>query len=159
MLVREALPSDCVAISRLFEEVDALHAAAQPDVFRLPETPGRARRFIQEKLEDIDGSVFVAEANGNVIGFASVRLGAAPDIVVLRPRRFAYLEDIVVAPEWRRSGVGTALLRRVEAWTRARRIDRLELVVWDFNQSAVDFYAALGYRTDYRWMSRNLTAG
>jgi len=46
----------------------------------------------------------------------------------------------------------------VEEWTRSQRVDRLELVVWEFNRNAIEFYSALGYDTDYRWMSRNVAA-
>lgn len=153
MIIREALPRDHAAISGLFEELDVQHAAAEPDVFQIPAHPGRSPRFLESKLENPDAAVFVADLADTIIGVAIVRLSAAPDVPVLRPRRFAYLEDIVVSERHRRAGVGTALIRRVQTWARSRRVDRLELVVWDFNRDALEFYAALGFRTEYRWLS------
>jgi ribosomal protein S18 acetylase RimI-like enzyme len=158
MIVREALPSDYAAISRLFEEVDDLHAQAEPDVFQVPPGRGRSARFLDSKLDALDAGVFVAQIEQSVVGFAIVRLSAAPDVPVLRARQFAYLEDIVVSSSCQRAGVGRALMHKVEEWTRSQRVDRLELVVWEFNRNAIEFYSALGYDTDYRWMSRNVAA-
>src|SRR5688572_5991620 len=139
MLVREALPSDYAAMGRLFEEVDAIHATAEPDVFQMPATPGRSPRFLDSKLEALDAGVFVAEIDApargpgseqaataprTLVGFAIVRLSAAPDVPVLKARRFAYLEDIVVSSSYLRTGVGRALMHRVEEWTRAQDVRR-----------------------------------
>jgi ribosomal protein S18 acetylase RimI-like enzyme len=159
MVVREALPADFPAISRLFEEVDQLHSEAEPGVFQNPVPSGRSPQFLDRKLDALDVGMFVAEQAGEVVGFAIVRLSSAPDIPVLRPRRFAYLEDIVVAARVSRHGIGRALMRQVEAWAENQGADRVELTVWEFNRNAIDFYAALGYRTDYRWMSRSIKAG
>jgi ribosomal protein S18 acetylase RimI-like enzyme len=158
MIVREARPSDYAEVSRLFEEVDAMHAQAEPEVFQIPPGRGRAARFLDSKLEAMDAGFFVAEMEHLVVGFAIVRLSVAPDVPVLRPRQFAYLEDLVVSSRCHRVGVGRALMQRVEEWTRFNEVERLELVVWEFNKNAIEFYSALGYRTDYRWMSRAVNA-
>ncbi len=157
MIVREAAPSDCEAMSALFEEVDALHAEARPDVFGDPPTPGRSVAYFDSKREAQGAAVFVAELDGLVVGCAIARLNVIPDIPILRAGRLAYLEELVVAPQCRRRGVGEALMRRVEDWARNQQVARLELTVWEFNRGAIEFYQTLGYATNYRRMARTVS--
>src|SRR5580658_5951546 len=71
-----------------------------------------------------------------------------------RPRVFAYIEEVVVSSHHRRLGVGKALMQRVEGWARDRKVDQIELIVWEFNDEARKFYESLGYTTSYRRMFR-----
>jgi len=59
-------------------------------------------------------------------------------------QRGLYLEDIFVLPEYRRQGIGRALLRRVAEVAKARGCGRLEWSVLDWNDSAIAFYESLG---------------
>lgn len=55
-----------------------------------------------------------------------------------------YLEDIFVLPEYRRRGIGKALLGRVAQIAKDRGCVRLEWSVLDWNVSAIGFYRSLG---------------
>lgn len=55
-----------------------------------------------------------------------------------------YLEDIFVLPDYRRHGIGKALLSEVAKIARARNCGRLEWSVLDWNVSAIGFYQSLG---------------
>ncbi len=55
-----------------------------------------------------------------------------------------YLEDIFVLPEYRRRGIGMALLSEVACVARDRRCGRLEWSVLDWNASAIAFYQSVG---------------
>ncbi len=59
-------------------------------------------------------------------------------------RRGLYLEDIYVRPEYRRRGVGKAFLRQLAQIARRRGSGRMEWVVLDWNQNAIDAYEAIG---------------
>jgi len=90
------------------------------------------------------------------IGLQSVRLDhpRSVDSRSHRPRVFAYIEEVVVSADHRRLGVGKALMHRVEEWARDRKVDQIELIVWEFNEEARKFYESLGYTTSYRRMFR-----
>jgi GNAT superfamily N-acetyltransferase len=55
-----------------------------------------------------------------------------------------YLEDLFVDPEYRRRGVGKALLKYLERLGRERGCDRLQWSVLKWNESAIRFYKSRG---------------
>lgn len=91
--------------------------------------------FNQKKAE-----VILAQADGKEAGFIlffhnfSTFLGRAG----------IYLEDLYVRPEFRGSGVGKALLKKLGAITVERGCGRLEWSCLDWNQKSIDFYRSLG---------------
>jgi GNAT superfamily N-acetyltransferase len=95
-------------------------------------------------LFDAQGAIFVAEIEGGdssvVAGFVRIVDVQSPGRGALRPRRFALVDDLVVDPAFRRSGLGTRLLQTAEAWARERGVEALEVTVWAFNQAAQDLY-------------------
>jgi len=55
-----------------------------------------------------------------------------------------YLEDVFVRPEFRRQGIGSALLRTLAKIALERGCGRFEWSVLDWNQPAIDFYQRMG---------------
>ncbi|MFM2062954.1 MAG: hypothetical protein RLZZ507_2624 [Cyanobacteriota bacterium] len=55
-----------------------------------------------------------------------------------------YLEDLFVLPEYRRQGIGKALLNKLAKIALERNCGRLEWSVLDWNVSAQEFYRSMG---------------
>ncbi len=55
-----------------------------------------------------------------------------------------YLEDIFVQPEFRRHGIGSALLKTLAKIALERGCGRFEWTVLDWNQPAIAFYERMG---------------
>jgi GNAT superfamily N-acetyltransferase len=97
--------------------------------------------------------VVLAEADGAVGGFAlffhnfSTFLG----------RRGLYLEDLFVRPEFRRRGLGRALLVHLAQIAHERGCGRFEWTVLDWNQPAIDFYESLGASVLPDWRIARVT--
>ena len=68
-----------------------------------------------------------------------------------------YLEDLFVKPEFRKLGVGQALLRRLAQIAIQRNCARLEWSVLDWNKPAIDFYMNLGARPMSEWTVFRMT--
>ncbi|HJD44245.1 MAG TPA: GNAT family N-acetyltransferase [Candidatus Paenalcaligenes intestinipullorum] len=62
-----------------------------------------------------------------------------------------YLEDIYIAPEHRRQGLGTLVLQHLAQIAVERDCGRFEWVVLDWNQTAIDFYEQLGATVLPEW--------
>ena len=65
--------------------------------------------------------------------------------------RSIHLEDLFVLPEFRKQGIGKALLRRVAAIAVERGCARLQWDVLEWNTLALDFYRAVGAVTLDEW--------
>jgi len=82
--------------------------------------------------------------DGRLAGAAVIAFDA-PGVDMLEGRRdLAVLWDLRVAPDARGQGVGSALFRAAEAWTRARGCTQLKIETQNINAPACSFYAARG---------------
>lgn len=95
----------------------------------------------------------VAELDGELAGFALWFLNFS----TWEGRHGIYLEDLFVAPERRRHGIGLALLRTLGAVCRDRGYARLEWSVLDWNTPAQGFYRSLGAEEMHDWHVWRLT--
>ena len=68
-----------------------------------------------------------------------------------------YLEDLFVLPEWRKRGVGRALLAHLARIAVARGCGRMEWSVLDWNEPAIRFYRSLGAQPMDQWTVFRLT--
>ncbi len=61
-----------------------------------------------------------------------------------RGKRGLFLEDLYVRPELRGQGIGKALFTEVTRIAADRNCGRVEWIVLDWNQTAIDFYHSQG---------------
>ncbi|MEH2192582.1 MAG: GNAT family N-acetyltransferase [Nostoc sp.] len=72
--------------------------------------------------------------------------------------RHAHIFILYVVPEYRRLGIGTALMRYVENWAIQRGDRQIGLQVFQSNKPALNLYNQLGYQTQSLWMVKFLGA-
>ena len=156
MQIRPAGASDLEALGPLFEEVDALHRERLPARFRAPSGPARPPGYLRAVVVGTGSAVLLADDSGDALGLVHVALRDAPDLPVFVPRRFAVVDDLVVAARARRRGIGRALLAGAEAWARRNGAAAIELTVYGCNDEAAAFYRALGYGILSHRLSRDL---
>ncbi|MEK7766750.1 MAG: hypothetical protein AAB368_10975, partial [bacterium] len=72
--MRRAAPTDFKTINKIAAEVDAFHARSVPQVFQKPSRPGRPRSFWAGILAGRNGTILVAEHDGQVVGFLLVEV-------------------------------------------------------------------------------------
>ena len=70
--------------------------------------------------------------------------------------RHAHIFLLYVVPEYRRRGIGTALMHYAEAWAKNRGDRQIGLQVFPSNQAALNLYNQLGYQTQSFWMLKPL---
>lgn len=70
-----------------------------------------------------------------------------------------FLEDLYVLEEYRGHGIGLALLSRLAAEAVDRGARRLNWQVLDWNETAINFYKALGARAMDDWRGMRLEGG
>jgi RimJ/RimL family protein N-acetyltransferase len=148
--VRAAHPEDVDDVLTLVESVAAerQHILTEPPI-------DRERRTAQfrETIRSDDAQVFVAEADGEIVGELAAfgRTSTGPATI-----------GMVVAAAWRGRGVGTALMDACVAWARESGVHKLSLEVFPWNEPAIALYRKFGFveegrlRKQYRRQSGEL---
>jgi GNAT superfamily N-acetyltransferase len=92
--------------------------------------------------------VLIAEADSTPAGMALFFINYS----TWGSRLGLYLEDLYVRPEYRRSGVALALLRRLAALAREENCGRFQWVVHRENERAIRLYESFGAKTLQEWL-------
>ena len=87
------------------------------------------------------GILFVARIGEEVAGMVSLLF----TVSTAEGCRVCWLEDMVVRPDRRGAGVGTALLRHAIDWARRHGFGRITLLTDTTNNDAIRFYARAGF--------------
>jgi len=98
--------------------------------------PDAARQRLLALIASADGEVFVADADGVVVGICTVAL----DLLSVRFGQRAWVEDLAVDPDSRSAGHGKALLDAAKDWGRQRGATHLELDSGEARGDAHRFY-------------------
>lgn len=102
------------------------------------------------------GKIFIAEEEGNIIGFMTV-LGRMkytdPDDY---PHEYALIEDLIIHAPFRRRGLGYRLLLKAEEYARAMRVFSLQLEVTAANTNARKLYNLAGFKESWIELEKKL---
>lgn len=91
--------------------------------------------------------IFVAEENGEIIGFSAGNVRLAPNY--LGNKKIGYVSHVYVEPAHRKKKLGDDLARNLEEWFRKKKVDFIELEVLQENHVAKRFWEKLGFEQDY----------
>lgn len=136
--IREARTEDLDDLVELLGLLFSLESDFTPDQEKQREglalMLGKGPRVVLVAVSSDDGS-------GTVIGMATAQVvistaEGGPALLV---------EDVVVRPEARGRGVGTALITRIEAWGKRMGATRLQLLADRDNTGSHGFYEACGF--------------
>lgn len=147
MTIRPATPADVPTILRFVRDLaayerepDAVHAT-EADLLR--DGWGPTPRF----------ACLIAEVDGAPAGFALYFASYS----TWEGHHGLYLEDLYVAPEYRKLGLGKALLGRVAAIAVGQGCPRVEWSVLDWNEPSIEFYHRIGARKKSEWFMMRLS--
>jgi GNAT superfamily N-acetyltransferase len=134
LIVRFAEPADYSVLFKLIEglaEYEKLSHAIAGNALALKEHLFGSRRYVEAIL---------AESEGQAVGFALFFHNYSTFLT----KPGIYLEDLFVLPEYRRQGIGKAILTKLAQIAVERDCGRLEWSVLDWNESAQAFYRSMG---------------
>jgi GNAT superfamily N-acetyltransferase len=152
--IRPALASDIPAILHLIRQLAVYER--EPDAVKATEADllrdgfGERPHFECLIAEDV-GTGGKPQTAGFALYFTTYS--------TWRGRPGIHLEDLFVVPEFRRRGIGRALLQRVTTRAIEKGCDYLGWHVLDWNQPAIDFYELLGARFLNEWGIMRISGG
>lgn len=144
--IREARAADLGAVMELLRELDEAHIDLEPTLLRPFKEQPRPSDWLLARFSEPNEACFVAELSGEVVGFVWSKWQNAPNIPAFIQEPTQIVGDLVVKRALRGRGIGRALLDRAIQWGRARGIKRVQLTVFERNQTAREFYDKLGFR-------------
>ena len=141
-MTRKATAADVEQAAEIFEQLHNLHVEARPDSFRTVPIDffrGRLEWYVQEE----NAELLVSDDNG-VNAFAAVKiLDVAAEEKL--PRRLCYVDCFAVDENCRRQGVGKRLMEYIRVFAKENDCTSVQLGVSGFNESAREFYHAMGF--------------
>jgi ribosomal protein S18 acetylase RimI-like enzyme len=145
LIVRPARERDLPAVAELAGQLVRQHHGFDAQRFMLiPNVESGYARFFGGELSNPDTLILAAELNGSVVGYAYARLEPRDWNALLDA--CGALHDIFVHDGVRRQGIARRLVEAVREGLRAKGAPRLVLHTASKNQSARQFFAALGFR-------------
>ncbi len=149
--VRPAREDELERVNELRMQVNALHVAGKPEVFK-PGFGPELRNYIHVIREDPEQWIIVAEKDGCIRGFAVLHHIRRPENPFMKERDFLDIDEFCVDEACRRQGIASAMIGYIRDFAREKGFHRIELNMWEFNQDALAFYEAAGFRTFRRYM-------
>lgn len=134
--VRQAGASDLAALARLFDAYRQFYGRAG----NLP----AAREFLAARLDRSESVLFLAEEADTPAGFAQLY----PSFSSVSLARSFVLNDLFVAPAFRRRGVASRLLSAAAGYAESVGAVRLTLSTATDNRAAQALYESMGWRRD-----------
>lgn len=150
-MVRFAEEKDLDRVNELRKQVNDIHVEGRPDVFKAG-FGSEMRDFAKVIISGENSNIIVAERSGVICGMASVDYANKLETPFGNARRFYHVQEIAVDVKYRRQGVAKELLEFMIADAKKRNLGKIELDVWEFNDSAIEFYQAAGFRQTRRWL-------
>jgi ribosomal protein S18 acetylase RimI-like enzyme len=133
MNVRKALHTDIDGMIPLLKDLFSIEAD-----FSFNETLRRQGLHLMLENPEIR-CVMVAEDQSRIIGMASVQIL----ISTAEGGPVGLVEDVVVASEYRRKGIGKQMVDEIENWAKSEGLKRLQLLADKENAPALECYQRL----------------
>ncbi len=160
-LIRPMRRSDYDDYVRFYSQLHRIHFEGRPDIFR-EAVSVQPQEIYEQDLQKPNHQWIGAELEGKLVGFCDLQLQIIPDdpALPLCPMRSAHIENLFVVPSCRRQGAATLLYREAVRRAKAMGAEKVTLMVWSFNETALRFYEKLGLTPMFLQMeTRELTQG
>lgn len=143
--IRKAVREDCAPMMKLIHELAVYEKAPEAVTVEFD-------HFVQSGFgEHPVWYAFVAEADGEVIGFALYYIRYS----TWKGQRL-YLEDLLVTEELRGKGIGKLLFDRLIAECKEKKYSGMVWQVLDWNEPAINFYKKYHAEIDGGWLNCSL---
>lgn len=144
--IRTASEKDAAAILNLYRSVIIEGRYTMLLIEEMQRTEEEERKAIADEIKRSGCLRVVAEADGQIVGMARVKAGG-----LKRTAHFGNVDSVWVLSEWRRQGIGNALIDTVVRWSvRNMEIEKLGLFVFSTSEAAIALYRRNGFTIEGR---------
>ena len=128
--IRPAVDTDIPALVALNAQVQALHAALSPEIFKPAVDPAELASFLRATLDQPAHRLLLAQVDGAAAGYGWAEVQERAETPFALARRRLYLHHLAVDPAFRRRGIAAALLAALEDEASALGLSSVVLDAW-----------------------------
>jgi len=144
-MIRHCIDSDRDSLIALWEEFDDHHVVLSDYYFRKPERDESLARHNRYATQD--GALYmVSEKKGEIQGFICGQYRKTPLVSLLKERTILELHGICVSRMHRQRGLAGQLIGAVVDLAKRKKINDIEVLIWDFNDSIQHVIRSAGFR-------------
>ena len=152
MEIRKANINDLDEIRDLYNILFSDMAKLQPEYFKEAKQDDE---FIKMILDNEDSDILIVQ-DTKIIGLALVQKQKTPPYNCLVEHHYTYLMDLVVAPDFRRKGIGRMLINKVKKWALDKKSEYIELGALSENEKAIALYKTMHFEEKMKTMRMKL---
>ena len=147
MIIRRAQKRDIEGVNTLLNQVLYVHHVGRPDIFKAV-----GKKYTDEELfaifEEDSTPVFVAvDENEKILAHCFCVVSEHKNHSSLVDIKTLYIDDLCVHEDARGTGVGKAMYAFALDYAKQIGCYNVTLNVWAENKSALEFYKAMGLKT------------
>ena len=144
ILISEIKRDDYPAIDLCMQELHTLHVEARPDIYAPLAHPYSEEEFLEIIEDGKHIAIAVKDEENCMMGFGIATLREKSGMV--DGMKTAYVEDVFVHKEYRRQGIAKEIFEQLEKQAKEQGAERIDLMVWSFNEAALKLYQSLGIK-------------
>jgi len=145
MNIRKATKKDYQYIDDLYRHNYELYHNNIPNDYKKSPIPTLPEGTFLNMIIDNDSLVLVCEIKNIITGVLYAITEKDDGDEWSKPYHRVSVEELSVLPEYHRQGVGTELVKNAESWALEKGIKELIVLVFDFNNDAINFYKNNGF--------------
>lgn len=143
-------------IADLLRQLDIYHAEHLSTVKKEVLYDNSRLNLLNKQVSDNkDIRVLVALKNRHAVGLILCEIKWIKDHVIFKDYKYAVIHDLVVDKDHRHQGLGSDLLLEAEHQLFQEGAESIEINVYAFNETAIDFYAKSGYADKHKTVVKN----
>jgi GNAT superfamily N-acetyltransferase len=153
--IRPVTIDDLEPLVDIYLDTAVHHAAIDPDRFRVPSRADVAAR-LRPRVEGRGprAEYVAAIVDDRMVGSASMSIDDLPHPGSMAAQRRVAEFGVSVRSDWRRRGIGRALIEHLERWAADHGADEVMLEVSTANPDAIRLYRSMGYVDTGRTMRK-----
>ena len=123
-------------------ELNRCHSELDP-AFACPESPSEFTVYASTSITSGASLILVATVADRIVAYLLATVVSNPP--VLAHRRIGSINDLMVAADCRRRGIGRDLVAAACDWLRTRELERVEVFLATANPVSTSLWAELGF--------------
>lgn len=145
--IRNAKKTDSKKIIKLIKELAVFEKLAQPD-------KKAAKRLLKDAFSKNPlFQLLTIEYDNKIAGYVIYYFTYSSFLA----KRSLYLEDIFISEKYRNKGIGKSVFRKLIKIAKKKECGRIEWIVLDWNQNAINFYDNLGAQHLHDWKTYRIS--